>query len=104
GIARLLRAGRAHPPRRSRDAGAMIEMGRQARAAASVLRNASAEVRSAAIRAIAGQIRKRGADILAANARDVARATRLVDRLRLDEARLEAIAAAVEQVAALPDP
>jgi len=82
----------------------MEEMGRRARAAADVLRGAEAGTRSAAIRAIAGQIRARAAGILEANSRDVAKATRLIDRLRLDEDRLEAIAAAVEQVAALPDP
>src|SRR3954470_8022316 len=82
----------------------MIEMGRKARAAAQMLRGAGAETRSAAIRAMAAQIRARAGEILEANARDVAKATRLVDRLRLDESRLEAVAAAVEQIAALPDP
>lgn len=83
----------------------MIEaMGPRARAAAAVLRGADAGTRSAAIRAIAEQIRARASMILEANEGDVAKATRLVDRLRLDEQRLEAIAAAVEQVAALPDP
>ena len=82
----------------------MEAMGRKARAAATLLRGASAEKRGAAIRAIAGQIRARAAAILTANRGDVAKASRLVDRLRLDEARLEAIAAAVEQIAALPDP
>ena len=82
----------------------MLEMGRRARAAAGALREASADTRTAAIRAIAGELRARAAEILAANHGDVAKAARLVDRLRLDEARLEAVAAAVEQVAALPDP
>jgi glutamate-5-semialdehyde dehydrogenase len=82
----------------------MMAMGRKARAAARALRGASAETRSAAIRAVAGRIRAGAAQILEANRRDVAQATRLVDRLRLDEERIEAIAAAVEQVAALPDP
>ena len=82
----------------------MIEMGQNARAAAATLRNASAETRTAAISAIAAQIRARADAILAANAADVAKATRLVDRLRLDPARLEAIAASVDQIAALPDP
>jgi len=82
----------------------MEEMGRKARAAAAILRRAPASKRSAAIRAIAAQLRARSAEILEANARDVAAATRLVDRLRLDQGRLEAIAAAVEQVADLPDP
>src|SRR4051812_22421496 len=82
----------------------MDAMGRKARAAARVLRSAPAETRSAAIRAVAGRIRAHAAEILEANRRDVAQASRLVDRLRLDEGRLEAIAAAVEQIAALPDP
>src|SRR4051812_11404256 len=82
----------------------MIEMGRKARAAAQMLRGAGAEARSAAIRAMAAQIRARAGEILEANAGDVARATRLIDRLRLDDSRLEGIAAAVEQIAALPDP
>jgi len=42
-------------------------------------------------------------EILAANAADVAAATSLVDRLRLDESRIEAIGAALDQMAALPD-
>jgi len=82
----------------------MEAMGRKARAAAAILRRAPASKRSAAIRAIAAQLRARSGEILQANARDVAAATRLVDRLRLDQGRLEAIAAAVEQVADLPDP
>jgi glutamate-5-semialdehyde dehydrogenase len=82
----------------------MMAMGRQARAAASVLRTTPADARTAAIRAIARQVRARSAAILAANAADVAEATSLVDRLRLDEARLEGIAVALDQVAGLPDP
>ena len=82
----------------------MQEMGSKARAAAEALRKADAGTRTAAIAAIARQIRGRARTILAANAGDVAKATRLVDRLTLDEARLEAIAASVDQIAALPDP
>jgi len=82
----------------------MLEMGRKARAAAEALRKTDAATRTTAISAIAAQIRARAETILAANAADVAKATRLVDRLRLDPARLEAIAAGVDQIAALPDP
>ena len=82
----------------------MQEMGRKARAAAGALRRADAATRTAAIAAIAAQLRARADAILAANAGDVAKATRLVDRLRLDPARLEAIAAGVDRIAALPDP
>jgi glutamate-5-semialdehyde dehydrogenase len=81
----------------------MLEMGRTARAAAEALRKADAATRTAAIHAIAAQLRARSGPILAANAGDVAKATRLVDRLRLDPARLAAIAAGVDQIAALPD-
>jgi glutamate-5-semialdehyde dehydrogenase len=82
----------------------MLEMGQKARAAAGALRNAPADTRTAAIRAIARELRARSAAILAANEGDVAKATRLVDRLRLDQAGLEAIVVTVERVAALPDP
>lgn len=81
----------------------MLEMGRRARGAADVLRNAPAEQRSHAISAMARQLRARAPDILAANAADLAVATQMVDRLRLDEERLEAIASSVDQVAGLPD-
>jgi glutamate-5-semialdehyde dehydrogenase len=84
--------------------GAMAAIGRAARGAAEMLRMAPAEQRSEAIRTMARNVRNRGAKILGANAEDVAAATAMVDRLLLDEERLEAIAAALEQVAALPDP
>jgi glutamate-5-semialdehyde dehydrogenase len=41
---------------------------------------------------------------LEANAQDVAEATRMVDRLMLNDERVEGIAKALEEVAALPDP
>ncbi len=82
----------------------MLAMGRRARAAAAVLRDSSAESRTKAIQAVARQLRAHERKVLAANARDVAVATKSVDRLRLDEQRLEAIAAGLEEVALLPDP
>ena len=53
---------------------------------------------------MAAAIRRHAEAILSANARDMAAATAHLDRLRLDEDRLEAIAAALDTVAALPDP
>ena len=59
---------------------------------------------------LAGSIRTHAADILAANAIDISAAqdngltTAMVDRLRLSNDRLESIAAAVEEIVALPDP
>lgn len=79
-------------------------MGRAAREAAAIVRNAPAEQRSEAIRAMARHVRARSAEILAANAEDVAAATGPTDRLMLNEERLEGIATALEEVAALPDP
>ena len=79
-------------------------MGHAARDAAELLRDAPAEQRSRAIRAIAHQIRSRSDEILNANARDVADATLMVDRLLLNPERLEAMACAMEEIAELPDP
>jgi glutamate-5-semialdehyde dehydrogenase len=62
------------------------------------------------LRSMAAALRADAEAILAANARDVAAEARrgtaasLVDRLTLDPGRLEAIASACEEVAALPDP
>jgi len=88
----------------------MLEIGRRARAAARRLALASAEQKNAALTAMAKAIRARGEDILAANARDVAAMqtegalASFLDRLTLTPARIEGIAAAIEEIAALPDP
>jgi len=79
-------------------------MGGAARAAADLLRTAPAEQRSEAIRAMAAHIRARSTEILAANAEDMAAATSMLDRLMLNAERLEAMATALEDIAALPDP
>ena len=81
----------------------MADMGLRARAAAEVLRNATAKTRSDAVRAMARHLRLHRDTILAANAQDVSTAKTMVDRLRLGEPRLEAMAQAVEAVADLPD-
>ncbi len=88
----------------------MEQLGRQAVAAAAVLARAGSAQKNAALTAAAAAVRAAQAAILAANARDLelARARQLgharLDRLRLDAPRLEAIAAGLEAVAALPDP
>ena len=82
----------------------MVAMGRAAREAAETLRSASAEQRTSAIRAMAAHIRRHSARIIEANARDVAAATTHIDRLTLDEGRVEAMAVAIDLVAGLPDP
>jgi glutamate-5-semialdehyde dehydrogenase len=74
------------------------------------LRLSDAQTRTRAIAAMAAAVRATAHDILAANARDVAAAKAaglsepMVDRLVLDSARLEAIAKALETIAAIPDP
>ncbi|MGD9600039.1 MAG: glutamate-5-semialdehyde dehydrogenase [Steroidobacteraceae bacterium] len=88
----------------------MTQLGRAARAAAPVLAAASSAQKDAALTAAARALRAQSAAILAANDEDSARArTRglgaaMLDRLRLDAARIEAMARGVEAVAALPDP
>ena len=82
----------------------MRAMGRAARLAADALAVASAEQRSAAIRAMAARLREAEGEILKANAADMADATAHRDRLLLDSGRIEAIAASLEQIAELPDP
>ena len=82
----------------------MNAMGAAARQAAEALRSATAEQRSTAIRAMAAHVRRRSADILAANADDVAAATAMIDRLMLNEERVEGIAKALDDIAELPDP
>lgn len=79
-------------------------IGDEARAASDALRTASAEQRSVAIRAIADELRRHSQAILRANAEDVASATTMIDRLLLNEERLEAISRAIEDIAGLPDP
>ena len=78
-----------------------------ARAASAVLARSSGGVRAAALRAAAGRLRASAPAILAANDRDLqaSQATPAFrDRLTLNPARVEAMAAGLEEVAALPDP
>lgn len=88
----------------------MLERGRRARAAAEAIRLATPEVRTRALEAAAAALRVRSDAILSANAEDIARAREnglseaLIDRLALSPARVSAIADAVAEVAALPDP
>ena len=88
----------------------MRGIGRRARVAARAMALASAQTKDVALRAVAERIRAGSETILRENARDVEAATAagqtraLIDRLTLTEARLEAMAAAVEKVGALFDP
>ena len=88
----------------------MAPIGRAAVEAAQVLALAGTGQKNAALTAAATALRRRTADILAANARDMKAGEAaglsgaMLDRLKLDAARIEAMAQGVEQIAALPDP
>ena len=85
-------------------------MARAARAALAALATAPTGQKAMAITAAAAAIRSRAAELIAANTADVAAAraggisAALIDRLALDDARIAAIAAGLDAVAALPDP
>jgi len=91
-------------------ANTMNSMGVAARRAAAALALTSGEQRNAALTAAAGAIRQRSAEVLAANAADMAGAGErglsgsMLDRLMLDEDRVEAMAAGIEAVAGMHDP
>ena len=86
------------------------EMGKQARAAAYKLAQLSSDEKNAILRAMATAVREATPDILAANTLDIAAgkekglSNAMLDRLLLDEKRIEAMAAGIDQVATLPDP
>ena len=88
----------------------MHAMGERARAAAVVLREASTKSKNDALLAASKAIRADKDKILAANDEDMrageARglSPALLDRLRLDGERIEAMAQGVAEIAALPDP
>ncbi len=86
----------------------IADMTANARAAARSLSQASGASKAAALKAAAAALRSGAVDILSANAVDMEAAAGLsaamLDRLMLDPARIESVAAAVEQVAILADP
>jgi glutamate-5-semialdehyde dehydrogenase len=88
----------------------MLDLGRAAHKAARKLALADDAQKSLALREAAKEIRARVPEILAANAIDVAEAKArgtagsFIDRLTLNEARIEAIARGLDDIAALPDP
>ena len=88
----------------------MDGLGRRARDAARKLAMSSGEVRNAALRAAASELRSRGMEVLSANAVDMREARErglsgaMLDRLMLDDSRVEATAGGLDAIAALPDP
>ena len=82
----------------------LLQLGRNAKDAANQLRILSADARSEGIRAMARQVRLAEDEIVAANEKDMAKATQNLDRLMLNGDRVRAMADALDEIAALPDP
>jgi len=88
----------------------MHGLGAEARAAFRALTQATTAQKDQALRAAAAAIRANTETILAANAQDIAHGetkglrASLIDRLMLDEDRLDGIAGGLEAIADLPDP
>ncbi len=89
---------------------AMFVIGRAARAASRELALASTATKNAALCAMAAHLRQQSAAILTANAADLEAAkagglaASFIDRLTLTDARIEAMARGLEDIAELPDP
>ncbi|MGE4532745.1 glutamate-5-semialdehyde dehydrogenase [Halomonas sp.] len=88
----------------------MTRLGQAAREAATTLRRTPTGAKNAALLAMAEALEAARGEVLAANARDLERGragsldAALLDRLALDDARIDAMLEGVSQVAALPDP
>ncbi|MBQ2676191.1 MAG: glutamate-5-semialdehyde dehydrogenase [Clostridia bacterium] len=85
-------------------------MGKNAKQASRKLSVAGTDLKNKALLAIADALRKNAADVIKANAIDIENARKMgisetmIDRLRLDEKRIDAIADAVLDVIKLQDP
>ncbi len=88
----------------------MAQIGRDATSAANRLANASTDDKNRALRAMAEHLRNTQSDILSANDVDYSKAQErgttgaFLDRLKLDEPRIEAMAKGLEDIAGLEDP
>ncbi len=88
----------------------MLELGEKARAATQALADATTEAKNAALDAVADAINAKRAEILEANARDVAAAKErgrpeaFIDRLTLNEKRIASIIDSLKVIRDLPDP
>ena len=88
----------------------ILELGQRARKASRQLRTVNTNTKNAALESISEALIQKRANILEANAEDLAAGQEaglsdaLLERLTLNESRLEGIASDVLSVAALPDP
>ena len=97
-------------PRDPQIVATMTALGEAARAAATVLAATTGAQRNAALAAAAAAIRDRSTAIIEANGKDMAAAKQrglsgaMLDRLMLDDARVEAMATGIETIIELHDP
>ncbi len=88
----------------------VVTLGRQARAAARLMRNASGQAKAQALRAMADRLEAQKQTLQAEHARDLAAAEKnglepaLLDRLKLSDKALATMAAGLRQIADMPDP
>lgn len=88
----------------------MRDIGKKAKAAARILRNASDKQKSAALRHMAERLLAQKDSLIAANQKDLQAAKEknlapaLVDRLTLNETTIQSMAAGLRQIADMPDP
>jgi glutamate-5-semialdehyde dehydrogenase len=88
----------------------MLDLGLAARSAARTLAKMPSQQKNDALSVIAENLRARAGDIRQSNFADVERAKKaglsnaMIDRLTLTESRIEAMAAAIEEIKRLPDP
>ncbi|MCS7267402.1 MAG: gamma-glutamyl-phosphate reductase, partial [Geminicoccaceae bacterium] len=88
----------------------MRALGRAAREAQRLLATVPRESKDRALRAAAAELRTRRHHLVAVNTEDLAEArarglsAAMLDRLALDEKRIEAMARGLEEIAELPDP
>lgn len=88
----------------------MLTLGQQARAASRSMAAASSGAKNAALNAIAEALSERRESLISENAKDLMAGEKngldaaLLDRLALDDARIDGMIEGLRQVAALPDP
>ncbi|MBU2846762.1 gamma-glutamyl-phosphate reductase, partial [Acidithiobacillus ferriphilus] len=86
------------------------KIGERARSAQRRLQSADSAAKDGALRSMAEFLRRDADHLQRANRKDLRSAEEagkddaFIDRLRLDEARIEAMAKGLEEIAALPDP
>ena len=88
----------------------MSGLGQAARAASRIIAQSSREAKDLALNAAAAHLRAHSSDVIVANAKDISaakaagRPDAFIDRLMLDETRVEGIAQGLEAIAKLDDP